>query len=60
MDLSSALRSFGTREGCPPFEVTYDQVTCDRGECVRVWNGSLCSCDGDVPLCAADGKMITV
>ena len=51
IDLATPTRSYGVKEGCPPLGAECSSGECNRGECVPVWNGTLCSCEGDEPLC---------
>ena len=51
VDLATPTSSYGVEEGCPPLGTKCSLDGCDRGECVPVWNGTLCSCEGDIPLC---------
>ena len=60
VDLATPTHSYGTNEGCPPMDGACDDVMCDSGECVPVWNGGVCSCDGDTPLCESDGESLIV
>ncbi len=51
LDLSVPVRTHGTRKGCPPRDVSCEDVICVSGECVEVWNGTVCSCEGVSPSC---------
>lgn len=50
VDLNAPLREGGTHPGCSPLEVSCDRQ-CPGKDCVEVWNGTLCNCDGNPSLC---------
>ena len=54
VDLASPVHRYGTHEGCPPRDGSCDgeRLWCpgNNGECVSVWNGSLCHCE-EFPEC---------
>ncbi len=51
MDFNSPLRSEGVAKGCPPLDDHCSVTLCPMGDCVGVWNGTLCSCEEDTPQC---------
>ena len=53
MDLNAPLRSQGVEIGCPPRsdKCISDYCFSGSGRCVSVWNGTVCSCEGESPLC---------
>ena len=50
VDLARPIRRHGTSEGCPPLEGECPINSCLGGECVSVWNGTICHCE-DSPKC---------
>ena len=52
VDLASPVRQHGTSEGCPPLERDCPVASCLRGDCVSVWNGTICHCE-ESPECGA-------
>ena len=51
LDFNAPLRSEGIAKGCPPLDDRCSVKYCPEGECVNVWNGTLCSCEGDSLQC---------
>jgi len=58
LDLASPLRAGGVVRGCPPVEDHCPSSQCVNGglgECVSVWDGTVCDCELDHPLCQSQG-----
>ena len=62
VDLASPICQYGTNEGCPPRDRSCDseRLWCPgNGECVSVWNGSLCHCE-EFPKCDSSQSPISL
>ena len=63
VDLASPVRRYGTHEGCPPRDGSCDgeRLWCpgNNGECVSVWNGSLCHCE-EFPECDSSQSSVSL
>ncbi len=55
LDFNAPLRSEGVEIGCPPLNDKCSRSQCSSGDCVSVWNGTVCSCGDESPLCE-DGE----
>lgn len=47
LDFAQPEREQGTSIGCPPLEGSCSRICPRDEECVKLWDGSVCNCDGD-------------
>ena len=47
LDFGQPEREEGTKIGCPPLEALCSQICPRNQECVQLWGGTVCNCEGD-------------
>ena len=47
LDFGQPVREQGTSTGCPQLEELCSRMCQRNEECVKLWGGSVCNCDGD-------------
>lgn len=59
VDLASPVRKYRTSEGCGPRDEKCHEGTCHNGECVSVWNRSVCHCE-ESPDCSQTSNSVSL
>lgn len=59
IDLASPVRQHRTSKGCGPRDVKCHKDTCHSGECISVWNGAICHCEGS-PDCSQSTNSVSL
>ena len=59
IDLASPIRQHATSVGCPPREKVCSFGSCFAGDCIPVWNGTICHCE-DSPECQQSSSAVSL